>query len=295
VAAVIAPANPAPDCPPPDADPQPPGFAMPAGAWDCHAHVFGPFDRFSYIADRSFTPPAAPVDAYIRMLARLGFARGVLVQPSVYGTDNRAQLAALAAGGGFWRGVAVVDDNVSAAALAALHAAGFRGARFNLVYRGGVARAALEAVARRIAPLGWHIQLFADVSRFDDLAGLLTDLPVPAVIDHMGFVPAARGIDDAGFRALLRALGAGRAWVKLSGANRLTARRLPPYDDVVPFARALIAANSDCLVFGTDWPHVLLPVPMANTGALLDELATWAPDLYVREKILVHNPARLYG
>ncbi|MGE0733917.1 MAG: amidohydrolase family protein [Alphaproteobacteria bacterium] len=283
------------DCPPPDPDPRPPGFVMPDGAWDCHAHVFGPLDRFPYVADRSFTPPAASVDVYARMLSRLGFGRGVLVQPSVYGTDNRAQAAALEAGNGHWRGVAVVDDDVSAEALSALDAAGFRGARFNLVYRGGVARAALEAVARLIAPFGWHIQLFADVSRLDDLAALLAGLPVPTVIDHMGFVPAARGTNDPGFQSLLRTLGAGRAWVKLSGANRITSRRTAPYDDVVPFARALIAANPDRLVFGTDWPHVHLPVPMANTGALLGELAFWAPDLYVREKILVHNPARLYG
>lgn len=283
------------DCAPSDPNPRAPSFAMPAGAWDCHAHVFGPLDRFPYKTPRSFTPPAASAAAYRRMLAALGFARGVLVQPSVYGTDNRAQLAAIKSGSKEIRGVAVVDESVSDRELRALHVAGFRGVRFNLVFRGGVSLDAVDTIARRIAPLNWHVQLFVDVSTLDDLAGLVARLPVPVVVDHMGFMPVARGMRDAGFQALLKLLGMGRVWVKLSGANRITARPKLPYDDVVPFAQALIAANPERLVFGTDWPHVSLKVPMENTGALLDELAIWAPDVHLREKILVHNPGRLYG
>jgi predicted TIM-barrel fold metal-dependent hydrolase len=285
-----------PTIPGPDPSPTPPGFVPPPGACDCHAHVFGPQDRYPYVAGRTYTPPDCPLPAYRRMLDTLGLARCVLVQPSVYGADNRLMMACLDELGAAARGVAVMSPRATDAELEALHARGVRGLRLNLIYSGGgVGLGDAEALAARIAPLGWHLQFLVDVSATPDLRRRLARLPVPCVIDHMGHLPAAKGVRDAGFRDLLDALAEGRTWVKLSGAYRMTALADPPYDDVRPMAEALIAANPDRLVWGSDWPHPALHVPMPNDGTLLDLLAAWAPDALLRRRILVDNPARLYG
>jgi len=274
-------------------DPGKPMLEIPPGSCDCHAHIFGPQHRYPYTPNRSYTPPEASIEAYRRMLAALGFERGVIVQPSVYGTDNRCTRDAVVASGGKWRGVAVVEPGVGDSPLAELHSAGFRGVRINLLFKGGLQLNALEQIARAIARLGWHVQLLLDGRDLPELADRLGCLPVDFVVDHIGHMPAPLGVEHAGFQTLLQLLRGGHCWVKLSGAYRIAAKP-HPYDDAVPLARALVETAPDKLVFGTDWPHPSISVPMPQDASLLDLLATWVPDEPTRRRILVENPARLY-
>lgn len=284
-----------PVCQPFDPDPRPARFTPPKGAVDTHFHVFGPADRYAYVPDRTYTPPEAPLAAYEHMLDTLGISRAVIIHPSVYGTDNSASLDAMRETRLDMRGIAVVDDTVSDAELRAMDEQGMRGVRVNLLFGGGVAFEAAERMARRIADLGWHLQLLIDISAFDELETRLKRLPVDTVVDHMGHMPTAKGVDHPAFATLMRLVDTGRTWVKLSGAYRITAEREAPYRDAEPFARALIDCNPERMVWATDWPHPFVQIPMPNDGALLDMLADWAPDETVRNRILVDNPARLYG
>ncbi|MBY4677535.1 amidohydrolase family protein [Marinobacterium arenosum] len=290
--------QPIPFCEAADPFPRSPAFEMPAGACDSHAHVFGPECRYRYTPNRSYTPPDAPVGAYLHLHDQLGIERGVLVQPSIYGTDNQLQLDSLAylrSLGRQYKGVAVVDADVSETELDRLADGGHCGVRMNLLFKGGIQWRDVAALAERLAARQWHLQFLVDVSEFEALEQRVRALPLPVVVDHMGHMPCAKGIEHAGFQALLNLLRDGRAWVKLSGAYRITGQQLPPYDDVVPFARALIEANPEHCVWGSDWPHPHFPIPMPNDGDLLDLLAQWAPDEAQRNRILVDNPARLYG
>lgn len=250
---VCAAANPA---------PRPARFRPPAGAVDCHFHVFGPEDRFPYWPGRIYTPPDAPLSAYGHMLETLGLTAGVIVQPSVYGADNRRTLDALDAPGPVMRAVVAAEPGIGDADLADLHRRGVRGVRVNIAAGGSGTLDDVADLAQLIEPLGWHIQFFVDVSTIADRLPALADLPVPLVFDHFGYMPAAQGVDDPGFRAMLSLLEHGKAWVKVSGAYRITAGKEPPYGDVVPFAAKLIATNPDHLVWGTDWPHPSITTPM---------------------------------
>jgi len=283
-------------CPPPDFAPRKPKLAFPPGATDCHAHVFGPAAQFPYADTRGYTPQDCVLADYRHMLATIGCERAVLVQPSVYGTDNAAHLAALAEAGPALRLVAVVEPDVAAAELERMAAAGVRGVRYNVVTPGGQSLEAIEAMAKRVQPLGWHIQLFASGDTIAALEPTLARLPVPVVIDHMGHVSTDEGLAHPGFQALLRLLRGGNAWVKLSGAYRNSREPRVPFTDVVPFAQALIEAGPERCVWGSDWPHPMVnDRPMPNDGDLADLLADWAPDPARRQRILVDNPARLYG
>ncbi len=278
--------------PPPDATPAP-SWTAPALGCDCHFHIFGPYDRFPLDAGRHYDPQAALIPAHERVAQALGLTRMVVVQPSVYGTDNRCTLDAAARFGlDRARVVAVVDPAIGDAELRALHDGGTRGLRFNLVSGNGAPLEALEAMACRIAPLGWHLQLYTSGAVLAEIAPRLATLPVEVVIDHMGGVRSSDGTDAPGFQALLRLLGSGRAWVKLCG-YRISAG--PPFADVAPFAAALLAAAPERCVWGTDWPHPSLTAWMPEDGALFDLLGTWAPDDATRRRVLVDNPARLYG
>jgi predicted TIM-barrel fold metal-dependent hydrolase len=249
--------------------------------------------RFPLKKERSYTPPTAPLPAYRHLLDSLGLERGVLVQPSVFGTDNRCLLDALEGSPDKLRGVAVVDADISDAELDQLSAAGVVGLRLNVLFRGGVSLDQIEALAQRIAPRGWHLQFLLDARDLPDLAPRLHRLPVDIVIDHMGHMPVSSGVNHPGFRGLLKLVESGRCWVKLSGANRISVNG-PPYNDTTPFAHALIAANPERMVWGSDWPHVAIEGYMANDGDLLSLLADWAPDEATRRLILRDNPARLY-
>jgi len=258
--------------------------------------VFGPADRFPFAAGRSYTPPDAGVEDLARLHGRLGLDRAVIVQASCHGTDNAALLDALRRGEGRYAGVAMIDEATTDAELDELHAAGVRGTRMNFVaHLGGAPTAsAVERIVARAAERDWHVVLHLDAADLARYAPLLALLPCPYVIDHMGRIDATAGLDQAPFRALLSLLHQGdRCWVKLSGAERLTAAGPPPYDDVVPFAQALIAAAPDRVLWGTDWPHPNVR-HMPDDGDLVDLLAAFAPDEDVRHRILVDNPARLY-
>ncbi|VVE69290.1 GntR family transcriptional regulator [Pandoraea anapnoica] len=271
----------------------PPTFEVPFGAVDTHAHVVAASDAYPMVPERSYTPPPAPEDKYVAMLDATGMTYGVLVQISVYGTDNRYMLETLRRHPDRLRGIAVVSPDVTDAELEAMHAAGVRGLRINVLFGGGIGFTAMETLAHRIKDLGWHMQFLMDVNALPELMPRMTSLPVPGIVDHMGHTPVAQGLNSPGFSALRSLVRDHGYWVKLSGAYRIS-ERFPTFDDVTPFAQALIDDAPDRMVWGSDWPHVSL-TRMPNTGALRNLLPQWAPDAETRRRILVDNPARLYG
>jgi 2-pyrone-4,6-dicarboxylate lactonase len=288
----------APACAGPDFNPRQPKLRLPRHSCDSHAHIMGPAARYAYSPARVYTPPDCLLADYLHMLDMLGVERAVLVQPSAYGTDNTAMLDAMQAAGGRLRGVAVVAEDVSDEELGKLDAAGVRGVRVNIVdvkdrKPGTLPMDALKSMARRIAPLGWHMEFLMHVDEFPDLDQMLGDFPVEVVLGHLGYMNIGKGPDDSGFQALLRLMKAGRAWVKLTGPYRITVAPLP-YPDTVACAKALLDANRERVLWGTDWPHVMLKGKMPNDGDLADVLADWIPDAGLREQVLVRNPARLY-
>jgi predicted TIM-barrel fold metal-dependent hydrolase len=218
----------------------------------------------------------------------------VIVQPSVYGTDNRCTYDAVATSGGRWRGVAVVDASTNMQELRRLHDAGFRGVRINLLFKGGgLVMEILEQVARLIAPFGWHVQLLIDGRDLPQLAPRLRRLPVRFVVDHMGHMPVKLGLAHPAFKTLLALVGEGNCWVKLSGAYRISTKP-SPYEDAVPIAQALVEAAPERMVWGSDWPHPSFEGAMPVDATLLDLLARWVPESRTRQRILTTNPAELY-
>ena len=284
----------APTIPGPIAETRKPKFVMPRGACDCHAHLFGPQAKYAYAANRRYTPPDATADDYIKMLRAIGVDRAVLVQPSVYMTDNTVILDALAENKFPFRAVAVVNDEVSDAELARMHKLGVRGLRLNLRNSNGAAGDLAPRLAARIAPLGWHLQFRINAEDFTAIGPMLRALPCDFIIDHIGQVPIADGVNGEAFRAILDLTQGGRCWVKLSAPMRMSARDYP-YADVVPLVHALVAAAPERMVWASDWPHTTLTCAMPNDGDLVDLLPEWIPDAATRQKILVGNPARLYG
>lgn len=285
-----------PDCLPPLDHPSPPGHALPPGAWDTHCHVFGPHERFPYAEGRSYTPPDAPYEKLAALHRHLGVARAVVVQAACHGSDHSALLDALARSEGRYRGVAVVAPDIAETGLRALHAAGVRGARLNFVPHLGTPpdEATVLALAARIAPLGWHLCLHVDGAGLPALLPLLKRLPLPYVVDHMGRVQAARGLDDPAFRGLLGLAGEPGAWVKISGIDRISQGRRP-FHEGLPFMRALAEAMPARVLWGSDWPHPNVRGDMPDDGELADALFLAVPDAAWRQAILVDNPARLYA
>jgi 2-pyrone-4,6-dicarboxylate lactonase len=239
------------------------------------------------------------VPDYRALLNSLGAQRAVIVQPSVYADDNRALMAALATDPQHLRGVAVVKPNVSDNELQTLHSAGVRGLRCNIVdlasAKGALPIDELRQLAQRIAPLQWHLELLMHVNEFPSLASDLGNLPVDLVFGHLGYVPTRHSTQDSGFQNLLALMREDKAWVKLTGPYRISQHSAPPYSDVQPFADALLCANPARLLWGSDWPHVMVKGVMPNDADLCDLMRDWVPDEELREKIWVHNPAQLYG
>jgi 2-pyrone-4,6-dicarboxylate lactonase len=274
---------------------------LPAGACDTHCHVFGPAAKFPYAEPRSYTPDDAPLEAYLAMLDRLGFDRGVLVQPSAYGRDNTAMLDALTREPKRLRGVGVGGAELTPAILKSWHAAGVRALRANEFrrdgkpyYQNGVGLKDVEPFYPLMAELGWHLQLWIDARDLPELMPQLDRVPVPVVVDHMGRLEYHHGTNNPGFQALVRAVGGGKFWAKLSGTYRLGATP-PDYIQAKPFHDALVAANPQNLVWGTDWPHPRPEGPVPDAQRLIDVFLDWTPGAALRQAILTDNPARLYG
>jgi predicted TIM-barrel fold metal-dependent hydrolase len=285
-------------------------FAIPPGACDCHTHIHGDPAKFPLFAGRVYTPPPALPEEMAALHKALGIQRVVIVTPSIYGTDNSATLYGLKARGNDARGVAVIDDKTPEADLDMMHRAGVRGIRLNLATAGindpAVGRQRLQAAAARMRARGWHIQINTTLPMIAGIKDAVAETPVPVVFDHFGGLQAARGLDQPGFNDLVALVKSGKTYVKISAAYR-SSSLAPGYSDIVPFAKALIAANVARILWGTDWPHPnpspppggkatdVTPFLQIDDGAVLNQLPVWAPDAAVRRQILVDNPARLYG
>ena len=280
-------------CQPPHSHLRAPRVPAPPGSCDSHLHIIGPADRFPLSPNRSYTPSEASIADYRRVQAVLGTERLVIVQASVYGTDNACMLDALATFGANARGVVVIDSSVSEAELGRMHELGVRGVRFNMVTLGGPPLQQMIDVAARIAPLGWHVQLYADGERLAALLPALLRLPVDIVIDHLGGIKPDWPIDHPARRAVRTLLAGGRAWIKLCAYRSSTLNY--PFDDIGATIVELVDAFPDRCVWGTDWPHPKFERAMPHDGELLDALMQWAPTEASQRAILVDNPARLYG
>jgi len=285
-------------------------FAVPAGACDCHVHVFGDPARYPFAANRVYTPPGASIEMLQDLHEALHVSRVVIVNPSVYGTDNACTLDAVRRIGPTARAVVVIGRDTPRSALDEMAAAGARGVRVNLATGGtsdpAAAGAIIDGVVKQIAPLNWHIQIYTSLTVIAALKDQLNALPIPVVFDHFGGAKTALGPNQPGFDVILGLVKSGRGYVKISGAYRVSEKD-PDFADATPMAQALVAANPDRIVWGTDWPHPnpvnapRLPITeitkpaQIDDGLLLNQLVKWAPDAATREKILVDNPARLYG
>jgi predicted TIM-barrel fold metal-dependent hydrolase len=286
----------------------PVNFDVPAGACDCHTHVYLDYQKYPMDPARKYTPPLAGEDELLALQKFLGFDRVVIVQPSNYGTDNTATLQGVKhLGLARARAVVGIDAKTTPAQLDAYHAQGARGIRVNLALATNVDPKAvaqhLHATAEQLKGRGWHIQIVTHINIVAALKDVLPQLPLPVVIDHFGYPKMDQGIAQPGFDALVDLVRNG-CYVKISGAYRISSAK-PTYPDAAPMARALIGANPDRVVWGTDWPHpdghvqgvpptTVTPNLVIDDGALLNQLPVWAPDPAVRKKILVDNPARLY-
>jgi 2-pyrone-4,6-dicarboxylate lactonase len=281
-------------CAPPHLDVRTPKLKLPPKAADCHAHVFGPRDKYPYAATRLYTPPEVTLDDYLAMHDTVGIARGVLVQTGLYGNDNSFIVDAIKAHPKRLRGIALIGEDIGDRELRHLAGNGVRGFRVNRTAKTGLGFDVARKLAERTQELGWHVQFLLDVEDHPDLDTMLGGFATDVVIDHMGRPDPAKGVNAPGFQALIRLLTSGRGWAKLSAPYR-TSCEAPPYNDLTPFAQALVAAAPDRLVWGSDWPHVLLTATMPNDGNLVDQLGVWVPDETVRNRILVDNAERLYG
>ena len=286
-------------------------FDVPAGACDCHTHIHGDMREFPMFAGRVYTPEPALPEEMAQLHKALRMQRVVIVTPSVYGTDNSATLWGMKARGNNARGVAVIDDKTPESELDAMARAGIRGIRINLATGGAApdpaaARKRFQAAAERMQARRWHIQMYVTLPVISSIKDLVLASPVPVVFDHFGRAQAALGVGQPGFADLVELLRSGKAYVKISGAYRVS-HQAPDFADAAPLAKALIAANPERIVWGTDWPHPnsepmpgigpmdVRPFFSIDDGRLLNQLPLWAPDAAVRKQILVDNPTRLYG
>ena len=280
-------------------------FEVPPGACDCHTHIHGDPARFPYFSGRVYTPETALPEEMAELHKALRMRRVVIVTPSVYGTDNSATLWGMKARGADARGVAVIDDKVPESELDAMGRAGVRGVRLNLATGGGndpaLGRQRFQAAAERVKGRNWHVQMNTNLAVLAAIKDLVAASPVPVVFDHFANARPELGVQQPGFADLVALVRSGKAYVKISvsGGPR------PDYADFAPLARALIAANPERIVWGTNWPHPnsssgrkpteLTPLFQVDDGQVLNQLPVWEPDAALRKKILVDNPARLYG
>ncbi len=291
-------------CLPPDPNTRKPSFAAPLNSCDTHFHIFGPPEEYSWSPTRQYTPPAAPLEHYLQMADIIGVRRGVVVQPSVHGMDNSVTLDAIKNSNGRFLGVGRIDDKTSKSDLERLQDGGIRGVRFNLLDRpqGNVKLDVFDRAVERAAERGWSVDLHIDPKNLLEQEKRMRALPTPVIIDHIARVNPARGLEQPAFQLLLDLIKDNKFWVKVTGADKVCRSPVQsyyglPFVDVIPFARALIATAPDRVIWGTDWPHSnnFAPGRTPNDGDLLDLLAEFAPQEDTRKKILVDNPAVLYG
>ena len=278
-------------------NPSKPAFRPPPGAVDAHCHVFGPEARFPFAPERKYTPCDAGKEQLWALRDHLGFSRNVIVQATCHGADNRALVDALADANGRARGVATVRRDVSVEELAALDEAGVRGVRFNFVKRLVDKRphADLVAIGEKVAPLGWHVVIYFEAAELPEIRDLVTRLPTPVVVDHMGRPDVTQPVEGETFQAFVRLLAEQENfWTKVSCPERLSVSGRPDYADVVPFARHLVERFPDRVLWGTDWPHPNMKSHMPDDGRLVDFLPRIAPTQALRQALLVDNPMRLY-
>jgi 2-pyrone-4,6-dicarboxylate lactonase len=270
-----------------------PRFKLPPGATDAHCHVFGPAAKFPYAPGRRYTPEDAPKEMLRALHDHLGVERSVIVQASCHGSDNAAMLDCIASDPKRYRGVAIVDDTFTDKDYDALHAGGVRGVRFNFVKHLGGApdMAVFDRVMDRIKGRGWHVVLHLDAPNIIPLSPMIRKLPLPFVVDHMGRVPAKDGVDQPPLRALLELSRLENCWIKVCGAERIS---MPPYDAAIPIAHALVQAAPERVLWGTDFPHPNA-THEADEADLVDLVPQYAPDALAQQRLLVDNPAKLYG
>jgi predicted TIM-barrel fold metal-dependent hydrolase len=281
-------------CQAPDPNPQPPRFKAPLGATDTHFHILGPAANYPYVEEREYTPPDALPLACRHLFDRLGIQRAVLIQPSVYGEDNTCMVESARQLGVPARMIVVLPFTTPDKELQRLHDAGARGVRFILAHIGGLPLADLERFAERVKPLGWHIQFLLRPANLIELESRIAKLPTEFVIDHIGLIRASEGgVQQPAFQALLRLFRTGRCWVKLTGGYRISAEA-PPYREVIPLVEALVKERPDRILWGSDWPHVMMKGKMPNTTELFDLLLDWVPDEKIRTRILADNPQALF-
>jgi predicted TIM-barrel fold metal-dependent hydrolase len=281
-------------CLAPDPNPSAPSFVLPAGATDCHMHLFGTAPTFPYVDDRDYTPAEASAASARALYDTFGIKRFVAIQPSVYGLDNSCQLEFAAAVGLPYRAIAVLPPDVSDQEISRLHEQGVRGLRYILAHPGGLDLDNLERSADRARAFGWHLEFLLKPEQLIELAPRLMKLSCPVSCDHIAFIKPGLGIAQPAFEALKRLLGSGHGWVKFSGAYRISGRA-GHYAEVLPFARELAENFPDRIVWGSDWPHVGQMQTMPATTPLLNLLQNWVPDEEKRRRILVDNPDVFYG
>ena len=270
-----------------------PRFKLPPGSCDAHCHVFGPGDKFPYAPNRRYTPADAPKEMLAALHAHLGVERAVIVQASCHGTDNAAMLDCIASDPKRYRGVAIVDDSFTDADYDRLDRGGVRGVRFNFVKHLGGApdMAVFNRVIDRVKGRGWHVVLHLDAPNIIPLSDTIRKLPLPFVIDHMGRVPSAAGVDQPPLRALIALSTHENCWIKVCGAERIS---MPPYEMAVPIAHALVEAAPTRVLWGTDFPHPNA-THVADEADLVDLVPQFATTPLAQHCLLVDNPARLYG
>lgn len=277
-------------------DPKVPDFKLPDGAVDAHCHVFGPAAEFPFAPERKYTPCDAGKDQLFALRDHLGFSRNVIVQATCHGRDNRAMVDACRASDGLARGVVSVGADISEGELNEMHAAGVRGVRFNFVKRlvDATPREDFLDIAAKIAPLGWHIVVYFEAADLEELVPFLRQLPTTIVVDHMGRPDVTKGLDHPDFQRFLDLMADNpNIWSKVTCPERLT-QTGPPYDDVVPYAKAVAEAFPDRIIWGTDWPHPNMKSHMPDDGALVDFIPRIATTADLQKKLLVDNPMRLY-
>ncbi|KMW57811.1 2-pyrone-4,6-dicarboxylic acid hydrolase [Candidatus Rhodobacter oscarellae] len=279
-------------------NPRKPQYQPPEGAVDAHCHVFGPEEVFPYAPERKYTPCTGSKEQLFALRDHLGFSRNVIVQASCHGRNNDALIDALKASDDMARGIAVVDDQISADELAEMHAAGVRGVRFNFVRRlvDPKPRDHYERIIDKIAPLGWHIIVYIEAADFAEQVPFLKSLPVTVVFDHMARPDVAKGVDHPDFQAFVDLMESDQFWCKVSCPERLTQHggSHENYSDVLPFMKRLVDLYPDRVLWGTDWPHPNMKSHVPDDGQLVELIPLIADTEEKQRKLLVDNPMRLY-